>query len=332
MNLSTSYSNSGTVIRSPNCRLAALLLCCWPAVFVLAGCDVAQKQPVMEETVSNSRQQVFVSSLFLKEVVDSLTKNSVDVVFPFEDTTSLEWKPGAEQTRQLQQADLIILNGANFEPWRGQLSLPRSRVVDVSTALADQLMSMDSARSHQHGPRGETDGGETAWATWLDPRLAIAQVKQVGESLKAVLPDQSQQINDHASALIALLTQLDEAVQTRAVQQPSIVVLSNSPQLCYLIRRLGWRMVLLPEDPAILLDEMALREFIQESKSVRALIVPSAKKETSDSLIQALSKAGVAVDELDLLVNHPAGSLPFLERMSANITDIGSDSGASSGH
>ena len=227
---------------------------------------------------------------------------------------------------------MIILNGADLEPWRAKLSLPRSRLVDVSTAYSDQLMSVDSARSHQHGPRGQTEGGVKAWATWLDPTLAIAQVKLVSLSLTKLLPEESQDIKERSQGTIALLTQLEESIQAHANEASDIVVLSNSPQLCYLVRRLGWRMVLLPDDPAILQTESVFQEFINETKPSRALIVPSVAGESTKTLIQALGKANIVIDQIDLCVSQLADSRPIFDRLSANVLQIQSASGKLESH
>ncbi|MEE8468605.1 MAG: metal ABC transporter substrate-binding protein, partial [Planctomycetota bacterium] len=52
------------------------------------------------------------------------------------DADALFWEPDRRAVQRMQRADLIVLNGAGLERWTERVSLPRSRVLDSSRALA----------------------------------------------------------------------------------------------------------------------------------------------------------------------------------------------------
>jgi zinc transport system substrate-binding protein len=51
------------------------------------------------------------------------------------------WSPEPEIIAEYQQADLILLNGAGYAAWTANATLPRSRLVNTTAALTDQLIS-----------------------------------------------------------------------------------------------------------------------------------------------------------------------------------------------
>jgi ABC-type Zn uptake system ZnuABC Zn-binding protein ZnuA len=50
------------------------------------------------------------------------------------------WTPDAQAVAEFQQADLILLNGANYAKWLGRVSLPRFRLVDTSAGFKDNYI------------------------------------------------------------------------------------------------------------------------------------------------------------------------------------------------
>jgi zinc transport system substrate-binding protein len=89
------------------------------------------------------------------------------------------WSPEPEIIAEYQQADLILLNGAGYAAWTANATLPRSRLVNTTAALTDQLIPVQSTVTHTHGPSGDHSHGDTAFTTWLDPGIAIEQARAV---------------------------------------------------------------------------------------------------------------------------------------------------------
>ena len=71
------------------------------------------------------------------------------------------WQPGIAELSALQEADLILLNGAGHYGWTERVSLPRSRTVDTSRAFADALIAVEGV-THSHGDEGEHSHGAIA--------------------------------------------------------------------------------------------------------------------------------------------------------------------------
>ena len=59
------------------------------------------------------------------------------------------WRPDAAALQKFQAADLIIVNGAEFEKWIGTVSLPESRIVDTAKSFAQDFIRYESSTTHK---------------------------------------------------------------------------------------------------------------------------------------------------------------------------------------
>ena len=91
---------------------------------------------------------------------------AVQVEFPAPaDEDPAYWSPAPEVVLRYQEADLILCNGAGYAGWLERASLPASRTVDTSAAVAERLIGLEEAVTHAHGPEGEHSHTGTAFTT-----------------------------------------------------------------------------------------------------------------------------------------------------------------------
>ncbi len=154
------------------------------------------------------------------------------------------WRPAASSARRMQQANLLLFSGAGYEPWKDRVSLPTSRLVDTSLGYTDQLMRIPDAVVHQHGPSGAHSHPCVVWATWLDPELAMSQLRQVAIACTKLLPQKSAEFAARAARLQAELQAIDDQLVKLAEKKTSedLQVFGDTPYYLYLTRRLGWNL------------------------------------------------------------------------------------------
>ena len=117
-------------------------------------------------------------------MVRELGASEVELVTPWTGTPDpAYWKPSADAIRDIQSCDLIILNGAAYEPWAAQAALPRARTIDTTSAVKAQLIKVEG-ETHSHGPEGEHTHSTTASTTWLSPAIARAQADAIAMALE----------------------------------------------------------------------------------------------------------------------------------------------------
>lgn len=215
------------------------------ACLAAAGCGEPAGSPAGTAAVGESATPaVLVTHPVLLEAARAMsagTEISVRAAIP-DPAASREWRPQSRDVRTMQQAVLVVMNGASWEPWTSRVSLPASRVVVTSQPFESELIRIPDAITHQHGPEGRHSHAGTVTATWLSPVLLEAQTDALADALRTKFPQHSDVLARQVGALKAGLQQPRRlAEQLRDVTQSQRpFVITDSPLYLYLLRDLGW--------------------------------------------------------------------------------------------
>jgi zinc transport system substrate-binding protein len=180
--------------------------------------------------VSNHPLEVFAARIGGAHVaIDWRLPGDVDPAF---------WNPTADDIAAMQQADVILLNGATYEKWLPTASLPAARTVDTCAAVTDRLIETDGP-VHAHGPDGEHSHAGIAFTTWLDPDLAIAQATAVRDALVKADPIHQADYDSRYGLLVREIQERFAGVEQAINTAPDTAVIFSHPVYQYLARRFG---------------------------------------------------------------------------------------------
>ncbi len=149
------------------------------------------------------------------------------------------WEPSPEEVLAMQEADLILLNGATYEPWVQDVSLPLSRTVNTTGNLESYLIEVEGGVTHSHGEEGEHSHAGTAFTTWLDLSLAAEQAEAVHAALRKILPGQTTDMDENYQVLRSELLSMDEAWLSVTSQTRTPGILFSHPVYQYFQKRYG---------------------------------------------------------------------------------------------
>jgi zinc transport system substrate-binding protein len=159
---------------------------------MLAGCAGESEQGEGTGTEPDQTPVVYAVNYPLAYFAERIGGPAVSVVFPAPaGIDAAHWKPAPEVIAGYQRADLILLNGADYEKWIQVASLPEGRLLNTTAAVRDRYVEIQTHVTHSHGPGGEHAHGGTAFTTWLDLSLARAQARAVYEGIARVAADTS---------------------------------------------------------------------------------------------------------------------------------------------
>lgn len=212
------------------------------SLFVMTGCSGEDRQASAIDTdVAGSGQVLVVASnyplyYFANRIAESVT-DAPEIVFPEIDGDPAHWVPNADQVASLQSAEVVLLNGAGAEAWTALITIDEWRLFDTSAGFSDQLIPLQDTVLHQHGPEGEHSHVGTAFTTWLDPQLAIAQANAIADVFVAISPDHEQELRDNLAALEQDLNDLDARLAEAFAQIGEQPVVFSHPVYQYLQRR-----------------------------------------------------------------------------------------------
>jgi zinc transport system substrate-binding protein len=149
------------------------------------------------------------------------------------------WRPDAKAVGRMQRADLIVLNGADYEKWLPHVSLPRLKTVDTSAGFREAYIRIENAVTHSHGPGGTHSHAGTAFTTWLDFDQARQQAEALAEALGRKRPEWQGLVAENLASLKADLAALDAGLKAVAAARPGLPLLASHPVYHYLARRYG---------------------------------------------------------------------------------------------
>jgi zinc transport system substrate-binding protein len=224
--------------------------CCLALLLAAAGCAPEAPAP------GPDAGRVYVATSFYPVTwfAERIAGDAVEVACPVpDDVDPARWRPTRDDVAFLQRAALIVLNGADFEPWVAHVSLPPSRVVDTAKGFADTFLKYKTV-THSHGQGGEHTHEGIDGHTWLDPQNAKAQAKAILDALTRRFPDRAQAFAAGHEALARDLDGLHRDLEALAPRLGGVTLLASHQAYDYLARRYGLTVTNLDLDPSKDLD------------------------------------------------------------------------------
>lgn len=145
-----------------------------------------------------------------RALLNEVPSAEVELLTPPDQDPAL-WVPSPQALSRYQSASLIALNGAHFEQWLAQVSLPPSRTFETAEVLKGRWLTYPQAVTHQHGPEGAHSHEGVDGHTWLDPQSALKQATALAERLESDLPQHQRLINANLTSLKGRLMSLDQS-------------------------------------------------------------------------------------------------------------------------
>ena len=313
-----------SAIRTP-VILSSLLIAC-----LLTACD-RSGAPTSTNTQSEpTTPRVFAINFALQSFATQIGGDLIQVEVPkVEGFSASLYDPSPEEIITIQDADLILLNGAEFSPWTGRSSLPASKTVITSRSFKKEWLESshdhgDHDHDHQHGPEGEGVHSHAHYAafTWLSPLNAKRQAASVGQALGRLLSANGSEVEQRSKALQGAFDPLiKQAERISGMSMPTLI--ASEPQYQYLANACG--IELLEADwhwneptPHAGMDSL---KALAEASGARHLLVPSEPSAERSATLKQMNLEAVVVP---LLVDPRSGDAvtTFVEALGGNLDTL----------
>jgi len=268
-----------------------------------------------------NRLTIYVVNYPLQYFAQRIAGEHAEVTFP---TTGDEdpalWQPTIEIIAGYQQADLILLNGANYAKWVDRVSLPQRKLVDTSASFRDHYIHVKAGTTHSHGPGGDHSHTGTAFTTWLDFNQAAEQARAIADAMTRKQPALEEVFVRNFTALEADLLALDKLIQSIVATRPDLPLMASHPVYQYFQRRYGLNLQSVMWEPGEVPGEVQWTglERILKEHPARWMIWES---EPHPQSVKRLRGMGV-----ESIVFNPAANRPeagdFLSVMRQNVTHL----------
>jgi len=177
---------------------------------------------------------VVVSHGILGDIVAEVAGAAADVEVVMPDGAAPhEFAPSARQVEAMAEADLLVVNGAGFEPGLGR-AVDRARDAGVEVFTVTDHLDVLTVEG----------GGDPDPHVWMDPERMATAVEALGERLAELVDDpdaQRARARAYAEELRALAAELDGVLA--AVPPERRVLVTNHEVLGYFADRFGFEVV-----------------------------------------------------------------------------------------
>ena len=296
----------------------------WLAVLlagVVSGCSGSSDRSAGSSAApDNSVLTVYVVNCPLKYFAERIGGEHVRVVLPAPaGSDPAFWKPDVETIVQYQQADLILLNGASYAKWIRTASLPGTKVVNTTAAVADQYILVEDAVTHSHGGGEHTHAG-TAITTWLDPKMAVAQAEAIQQALARLRPQHEEALQANLAALVSDLEELDQQLSAVVEGKTERALFFSHPVYQYLQRRYQLNARSVHWEPQQVPSEKMWADFAEMLQQHPAswMVWEATPSDENIARIEALGLQSTVFD--------PCGAMPesgdFMQVMRQNIANL----------
>lgn len=231
------------------------------------------------------------------------------------------WNPGEAEILAMQSGDLLFLNGADYEKWLANTTMPLSILVDTSKAFSGEYLASGEAVTHSHGPEGDHSHAGTAFTTWMDFQQALWQAEEIRDALIKLLPDSEPQLQANFNALADDIDALHARLKEIGLTLKDTPLLASHPVYQYFARRYKLDIESVLWEPETVPDDAAMEELmkIRENHPSNWMIWEGTPADESISKLQAIGIGSVVVD--------PCGNRPdagdWLSVMWTNADNLG---------
>jgi zinc transport system substrate-binding protein len=251
--------------------------------------------------------------IFTRNVVGDVQDVTVASMLPASMGCPHDYALTPGDMKKIASADLFIANGFGMEEFLGEpvrRANPKVRVVET-------------ARGVRPIREGHNDSGDVNPHTWVSPRNAILQVREIEKALSAARPADADAFRRNADAYVyrlsALAAELEAAAKT--FRRRNIVTFHNV--FDYLARDLGLTVV--GEIETAPGQEPSAGEIRNLARTIRERKVPAVFSEPqySPKLAEAVAReAGVPVQVLDPVATGSPALTAYEDAMRRNLSTL----------
>jgi zinc transport system substrate-binding protein len=267
------------------------------------------------------RLSVYTVNYPLAYFAERIGSDQVKVVFPAPaDVDPAYWMPDQATITAYQQADLILLNGANYAKWISKVSLPRSKMIDTSRSFKDRYIYASEVTTHSHGAAGAHAHESLAFTTWLDLSLAKLQAESIYKALARKRPTADMEFKRNFQALADDLDKLHMHIKEIVAKDPGRALLGSHPVYDYLSTGYGMNLKSVhwePDEAPMISQWNGLNHILEEHQATYMLWEGEPLQES----VSKLMSKGIGSVIFSPSANRPEEG-DFMTVMQKNIADL----------
>jgi zinc/manganese transport system substrate-binding protein len=271
---------------------------------------------------SDGKPHIVVTTNILGDVVKQVVGNEadVDVIMPL-GSDPHEFSPSARQAETMNDADLLVVNGAGFEEGLEEIIEQAEDAGTDTFSFADQIELIPFVAIP--GNEEEAEEHTTDPHIWTDPDNIEAGVEALGDELGGLDGIDKAAVASRVADYVDQLTTLDADIQAQVANIPADrrVLVTNHEVFGYFAKRYGFEVVgtIIPGGTTLAEPSSAELENLRgviESKHVPAIFAETTdSSRLADALAQDVGQVEVVTLYTESLGEEGSGAETYVGLM-----------------
>lgn len=330
----------------------------------LAGCGQKEEvsapagaQPAAQKQKLKIEASFYPMYEFARQVAGDLAE--VNLLIP-PDVEPHDWDPTPQDMGKIEQADVLVYNGAGLEGWIDQIlnssGNKKLSVVEASKGLeliegaegehehgeaahsahaaddkhdAAEDHDAEAGHSHEHAHEHEHehDHGGLDPHVWLSPQLAVKEVRNIEAALIEKAPEHKEQFSKNADAYVAKLEQLDADYKKELQNAKRKDFITQHAAFGYLAKTYGLTQVpiagLSPEQEPSASAMADVVKFAKEHQVKTIFFETLVSSQVADTIAKELGAKTAVLNPLEgLTAEEQAKNMDYIPVMRANLAAL----------
>ncbi|MEK5415547.1 MULTISPECIES: metal ABC transporter substrate-binding protein [Paenibacillus] len=261
-----------------------------------------------------------------------------------------DWEPTAKDMAEISDADMLIYNGAGMEGWVDQvlesvsgtplITVEASKGLDIMEGTEEEEEEADHHHEegehvHEEGEHAHEEGehaheehshdhGGLDPHVWLNPTLAIQEVRNIEAALAAAAPEHAEDFKTNADAYVAKLEQLDQEFKDGLKDTKRKDFITQHAAFGYLAKQYGLTQVpiagLSPEQEPSAANMSKIVEFAKEHKVKTIFFETLVSSSVADTIAKEIGAKAAVLNPIEGLTEEDRSqNLDYLGIMRQNL-------------
>ncbi|NES32521.1 zinc ABC transporter substrate-binding protein [Enterococcus faecium] len=244
---------------------------------------------------------------FTKEIVGD--EGNVKLLIP-SGTEPHDFEPSAKERAEISDADVFVYNSSDMEFFVDSLkdSVDSKQTLMIEAAKGIDRLESQEADEHEESEEGHGHSHEYDPHVWLDPVLAIKEVRTIAEELGEKYPDKKETFTKNADAYIKKLEALDQKYSDELKDATNRTFVTQHAAFAYLANQYDLKQVAIsgvsPDQEPTPSRLAELKEFVKKNNIKVIYFEENASSKVAETLSNETGVKLEVLNPLESLTNE----------------------------
>ncbi|MGF7048938.1 zinc transport system substrate-binding protein [Paenibacillus sp. DS2015] len=246
-----------------------------------------------------------------------------------------DWEPTPRDLAKIQDADVLVYNGAGLEGWMDQVTsaVNNDKLIQIEASHGittmegseeEEAHDHEGEEAHEHEEEEAHNHGGLDPHVWLSPVLAIQEVRNIESGLSEAAPEHKDEFKKNADAYIVKLEQLDQDFKSGLNDTKRKDFITQHASFGYLAKEYNLVQIaiagLSPEQEPSAADMATIVKFAKENNVQTIFFETLASSKVAETIAKEIGAGSAVLNPIEGLTDEDkANKLDYIGIMRQNL-------------